>query len=155
MRIDLITIANKAPNWVNQGYQDYSQRLKDPSLHLIEIPLQKRTNPNQLAQHLAKESEQILKACQNAQYIVILDSSGKSYTSEQLAQRLLYWQSQAQRLALIIGGPEGLSPTIKARAHESWSLGSLTLPHPLVRIVAAEALYRAHSINQNHPYHRA
>ena len=84
-----------------------------------------------------------------------LDIPGRAHSSESLAARLQYWQEHHRRLALIIGGPEGIAPEIKALAHESWSLGNLTLPHPLVRIIVAEALYRAWSINHHHPYHRA
>lgn len=156
MHINLIAVGHKMPAWVEAGYVEYAERLKgDVTLSLKEIALQKRSDKNQIAAARQKEDEQILQQLALADYIVTLDIPGKIYTSEALAKRLQYWQQQARQLALVIGGPEGLSAAVKAKAHESWSLGKLTLPHPLVRIIVAEALYRAWSINQNHPYHRA
>lgn len=156
MLITLIAVGHKMPAWVEAGYQDYAERLKGGvSLQLKEIPLQKRSDKNQIAAARQKEDEQILQTLAQADYIVTLDIPGKVHSSEALAERLQLWQQQARHLALVIGGPEGLSEVVKAKANESWSLGKLTLPHPLVRIIVAEALYRAWSINQNHPYHRA
>lgn len=144
------------PAWVEAGYQDYADRLRgDLNLQLKEIPLQKRSDKNQIAAARQKEDEQILQQLQAADYVVILDVLGKNYSSEGLAERLQIWQQNARHLAMVIGGPEGISEVVKSKAQESWSLGKLTLPHPLVRIVVAEALYRAWSINHNHPYHRA
>lgn len=144
------------PAWVEAGYQDYADRLRgDLNLQLKEIPLQKRSDKNQIAAARQKEDEQILQQLQVADYVVILDVLGKNYSSEGLAERLQIWQQNARHLAMVIGGPEGISEAVKSKAQESWSLGKLTLPHPLVRIVVAEALYRAWSINHNHPYHRA
>lgn len=156
MHITLIAVGHKIPAWVEAGFQDYQSRLKmDITLSLKEIPLQKRGDKNQISAARAKEDAQILTALQDCDYIVTLDIPGKQHTSEQLAERLSFWQQQARHVGLVIGGPEGLGKEVKARAQESWSLGKLTLPHPLVRIITAEALYRAWSINQNHPYHRA
>lgn len=143
------------PIWVNEGFRDYQQRLRgDVGLHLSEIPLQKRLNKSQLRAAQEKETQEILQRVGNG-YVVTLDGGGQEYSSEELARRLAHWQENHRELALIIGAPEGLSAEVKARAQESWSLGKLTLPHPLVRIIVAEALYRAWTINQNHPYHRA
>lgn len=156
MQINLIAVGQKMPAWVEAGYADYAARLKaDISLHLTEIPLHKRSDKNQIAAARQKEDGQILEQLAQADYVVTLDVAGKQHSSEALAQRLQAWQARARQMALVIGGPEGLGGAVKAKADESWSLGMLTLPHPLVRIVVAEALYRAWSINQNHPYHRA
>lgn len=156
MNITLIAVGSKMPDWVEKGYTDYANRLKaDITLTLKEIPLQKRSNKNQIAAARAKEDEQILQLLNGMDYVVTLDIPGKVHSSEQLAERLQFWQENVRNMALVIGGPEGLGEAVKARANESWSLGKLTLPHPLVRIVVAEALYRAWSINNNHPYHRA
>lgn len=155
MQIRLIAVGQKMPAWVEAGYQDYAARLKgNISLSLIEIPLHKRSDKNQIAAARQKEEGQMLDYVAQADYVVTLDMGGRQHSSEALAQRLETWQARARQLALLIGGPEGLSEAVKARADESWSLGALTLPHPLVRIVVAEALYRAWSINQHHPYHR-
>ena len=137
MHIEIIAVGQKMPDWVNRGYADYADRLTgDLTLGLTEIPLQKRGSASQLAAAQNKEAAQIRSVLHACDHIVPLDIPGR-------------------QLALIIGGPEGIAPDIKALAHESWSLGKLTLPHPLVRIIVAEALYRAWSINRNHPYHRA
>lgn len=155
MRITLIAVGHKMPAWVEAGFFDYAQRLKnDITLHLKEIPLQKRSDKNQIANARKKEDEQILQALEKCDYVVSLDIPGKQYGSEQLAQRLKCWQGQARHVGLIIGSPEGLGESVKTRTNEFWSLSKLTMPHPLVRIVVAEAIYRAWSINQNHPYHR-
>ena len=156
MHIELIAVGHKMPDWVTQGFNEYRQRMQaDVTLSLTEIPLQKRGKASQLASARAKESEQVMKAIDDDAYVVTLDIPGKVHSSESLADRLRFWQENTRKMVLIIGGPEGLSAEMKARANESWSLGKLTLPHPLVRIVAAEALYRAWSINNNLPYHRA
>ncbi|MDO4644075.1 MAG: 23S rRNA (pseudouridine(1915)-N(3))-methyltransferase RlmH [Cardiobacteriaceae bacterium] len=156
MQIEIIAIGQKMPDWVNQGFADYAARFAgDLSLNLHEIPLQKRSNANQLATAQHKETAQVRAALQHCDYCVTLDIHGKEHSSEGLAKRLQYWQENHRRLGLIIGGPEGISQEIKSLANESWSLGKLTLPHPLVRVIIAEALYRAWSINRHHPYHRA
>lgn len=156
MDIRLIAVGHKMPDWVNKGYLEYAERLKkEITLSLKEIPLQKRSDKQQMISARNKEDEQILKAIEEVDYVITLDIPGKSHSSESLAERLSYWQSNYRNIALIIGGPEGIGNSIKNKANESWSLGKLTFPHPLVRIIVAEALYRAWTINQNHPYHRA
>ena len=156
MHIEIIAVGQKMPDWVNRGYADYADRLTgDLTLGLTEIPLQKRGSASQLAAAQNKEAAQIRSALHACDHIITLDIPGREHSSESLAARLRHWQENHRQLALIIGGPEGIAPDIKALAHESWSLGKLTLPHPLVRIIVAEALYRAWSINRNHPYHRA
>ncbi|SUO94746.1 23S rRNA (pseudouridine(1915)-N(3))-methyltransferase RlmH [Suttonella ornithocola] len=156
MHINLIAVGHKMPDWVNKGYLEYAERLKkEVILSLTEIPLQKRSDKQQISSARSKEDKQILKAIEGADYVITLDIPGKLHNSETLAERLNYWQSNYRKIALIIGGPEGISDSVKNKADESWSLGKLTFPHPLVRIIVAEAIYRAWTINQNHPYHRA
>lgn len=156
MHIEIIAVGQKMPDWVNQGFADYAERFGgDLTLGLHEVALQKRGSASQLAAARQKEAAQVRAALQGFDYVVVLDIPGREHSSESLAKRLQFWQEHCRRVALIIGGPEGIDGEIKALAQESWSLGKLTLPHPLVRIVVAEALYRAWSINRNHPYHRA
>jgi len=95
----------------------------------------------------------MLAACGKGK-VVILDIPGKPWTTPQLAEQLEGWKNDGRDVCLLIGGPEGLSPECKAAAEQSWSLSPLTLPHPLVRVVVAESLYRAWSLTTNHPYHR-
>lgn len=155
MHITMIAVGEKMPAWVNAGFAEYQQRLKgDPTLSLREIPLRKRGGKHHITRARAKESERILAALTDRAYVITLDLHGRMHSSESLAARLAFWRENAREAALVIGGPEGLGEEVKARGDESWSLGALTLPHPLVRIVAAEAIYRAWSIDQGHPYHR-
>lgn len=142
------------PSWVTQGFKDYQQRFpRDLPLELIEISAGKRTKNADIVRILEKEGEQMLSHCQK-QRIVTLDIPGKILTTQQLTNRLESWKQDGRDVALLIGGPEGLSPACKQSATESWSLSHLTLPHPLVRIIVAESLYRAWSMTENHPYHR-
>ena len=154
MKIQLIAVGTKMPDWVTAGFTEYQRRFpKEIPLELIEIPAGKRGKNADIARILQKEGELTMAAAGKAR-IVTLDIPGKPWTTEQLAQQLEVWKQDGRDVALLIGGPEGLSPECKAAAEQSWSLSPLTLPHPLVRIVVAESLYRAWSLTTNHPYHR-
>ena len=155
MLINLIALGAKMPAWVNEGFRDYQQRLRgDLTMRLHEIPLRRRLDPGQLRSAQEWESREILQRVSSS-YLVILDGGGTCHSSASLAQRLQFWQENQREMALVIGAPEGLGAEVRRRAQESWSLGALTFPHPLVRIMVAEAIYRAWLINKNHPYHRA
>jgi 23S rRNA (pseudouridine1915-N3)-methyltransferase len=155
MRISIITIGTRMPSWVSQGVQEYSKRLpRELRIEWKELPLASRgkaSNPRQLKE---KEGERILKAVPAGDRVISLDVRGKSLSTEQLAQQLSDWQMSGDNYSILIGGPDGLSQACLARADRCWSLSELTLPHPLVRILLAEQLYRAWTITVNHPYHR-
>lgn len=155
MRISIITIGTKMPAWVTQGVDEYSKRMpRELRVEWKELPLARRgkdANPRQLCE---KEGELILKAIPSGDRVIALDVRGKSLSTEQLAQQLSGWQMSGDNYSLLIGGPDGLSPQCLERAERRWSLSELTLPHPLVRILLAEQLYRAWTITVNHPYHR-
>ena len=155
MKIKLIAVGQKMPSWVETGFSIYAQRLpRDCTLELIEIPAAKRTR-NQLADKwMEKEGEVILKAIHHSDWVVALDVKGKSWSTPQLAQQLTNWQSLGCNVSLLVGGPDGLSPECLSRANQKWSLSDLTLPHPMVRVLLAETIYRAWSVTVNHPYHR-
>ncbi|EKO3989226.1 23S rRNA (pseudouridine(1915)-N(3))-methyltransferase RlmH, partial [Vibrio fluvialis] len=119
-----------------------------------EISAGKRGKNADIARILQKEGEAMLAAVPKGNRIVTLDIPGKRWDTEQLAAQLESWKMDARDVSILIGGPEGLAPACKAAAEQSWSLSPLTLPHPLVRVVMAESLYRAWSITANHPYHR-
>ncbi|MGL4205008.1 MAG: 23S rRNA (pseudouridine(1915)-N(3))-methyltransferase RlmH [Aeromonadaceae bacterium] len=155
MKIQLFAVGTKMPDWVTTGFNEYQRRFpKDLPLELVEIPAGKRGKNADIARILQKEGEQTLAAIPKGARIVTLDIPGKPWTTEQLASQLEAWKLDGRDVALLIGGPEGLAPECKALAEQSWSLSPLTLPHPLVRVVVAESLYRAWSITTNHPYHR-
>lgn len=156
MLIQLISIGTQMPDWVSQGYQTYAKRLtQEVQLELIELPTKKRlknANTQQIQQH---EETLLLSAADKADLIIALDPRGKSYTTEAFSERMQQWQLDGiHKVALLIGGPEGLTPTCLSRAHLRWSLSPLTFPHPLVRVIVAEQVYRAWTLQKSHPYHR-
>lgn len=143
------------PDWVSEGFYEYAKRLPaECALQLQEIPMSKRGRNQATERVLETEGKAILKTITPLETVVALDRTGKTWSTEQLAVRLKIWLASGKNLALLIGGPEGFAPECIARADESWSLSPLTLPHPLVRVVVAEALYRAWSFLNHHPYHR-
>lgn len=155
MQIHLIAVGSKMPGWVEQGYQEFAKRLPvECSLKLVEIPAGKRGKNADIARLTREEGERTLAAIPKGARVVALDVKGKPWSTEQLAQQLHGWLGDGRDIALLIGGPEGLADACRERADLLWSLSPLTFPHPLVRIVVAEQLYRAWSILQNHPYHR-
>ncbi len=155
MRIVLIAVGNKMPSWVEQGYQEYARRLPaDCTLQLVEIPAGKRGKGADIARITRQEGEKMLSAVPRGAHIVTLEVTGRAWSTENLSNELDNWLHDGRDVALLVGGPEGLAKECVAQAGQRWSLSSLTLPHPLVRVVVAEQLYRAWSILQNHPYHR-
>ena len=155
MKLQLIAVGTKMPKWVEDGYKEYSRRFpKDMPLELIEISAGKRGKNADIPRILQKEGEAMLAAVAKGNRIVTLDIPGKRWDTGELAQQLDAWKLDGRDVSILIGGPEGLSPACKAAAEQSWSLSPLTLPHPLVRVVMAESLYRAWSVTANHPYHR-
>jgi 23S rRNA (pseudouridine1915-N3)-methyltransferase len=156
MNIYLLAIGNRMPRWVEEGYGEYAKRLPaECALHLVEIPPGRRGKGADIARAQREEGERMLKAIPPNSRVVTLEIQGRPWSTEDLAQRLGGWMAGGRDLALLVGGPEGLAPGCLARAEDRWSLSPLTLPHPLVRVVLAEQLYRAWSILRNHPYHRA
>ncbi len=144
------------PDWVKAGYQEYATRLpRECALNLIEIPAGKRSAHADLPRIVRAEGERLLAAVPSGSRMIVLDERGAEWTTVELATRLTGWLPEGRDVSLLIGGPDGLDAACQARAEHSWSLSRLTLPHPLVRIVVAEQLYRAWSLLHHHPYHRA
>lgn len=155
MQIYFLTVGTKMPSWVQQGYDEYAKRLpRECELILKEIPAGKRTKNSDTARIIREEGERILAAIPQNCHVVTLDLGGKLWSTPQLAKSLERWQGNGQHVALIVGGADGIAEAVKQIAKESWCLSNLTFPHPLVRIIVAEQIYRAWSILQNHPYHR-
>ena len=156
MIIRLIAIGNKMPGWVVSGFEEYQKRFtQEFELELIEIPAIKRLKNPPTERIIEEEGEKLLEATKKSHHLMVLDVKGASWTTPQLATKLKRWQDDGRHVDMLIGGPDGLSNRCLQLAETKWSLSPLTLPHPLVRIVVAEQLYRAMSILQNHPYHRA
>ena len=144
------------PSWVVEGYREYTKRLpRECSLQLVEIPPAKRHKSLSAEQARQQEGQVILAALPKDCSVVALDVRGKPWSTETLAAQLDNWLVSGRDVALLVGGPDGLSDACLERADQRWSLSRLTYPHPLVRIVLAEQLYRAWTITTGHPYHRS
>lgn len=155
MQIHLISVGNRMPAWVQQGYEEYAKRLpRECELLLKEIAPGKRLKNSDTAKLVKDEGIRMQAAIPSAAQVVALDIGGRPWTTTDLAAALQRWMEGGRPVALLVGGPEGLSAAARQAAHEAWSLSPLTFPHPLVRIIVAEQLYRAWSILHNHPYHR-
>ena len=157
MRITVLAVGGKMPAWVDEGVAEYDKRLpRELRLEWRDIPLAQRGKKNADVEALRdKEGLALLKAIPDGDRVLALDVRGKPWSTEQLADRLRHWQMESINTSLLIGGPDGLSQACLQRADARWSLSALTLPHPLVRVLLAEQLYRAWTITVNHPYHRA
>ncbi len=156
MRIHLLAIGTKMPAWVNDGFREYQKRMPpDMRLELEEIPLPKRSRGDTAALVRA-EGEALEKRLEKhpAAHRVALEVTGRALDTPGLSEKLATLRDLGQDLAILVGGPDGLCPRVSAAAHERWSLSSLTLPHPLVRVLLAEQLYRGWTLLAGHPYHR-
>jgi 23S rRNA (pseudouridine1915-N3)-methyltransferase len=156
LRLSLISASNRQPEWVDHGAAEYAKRLRGRcALEIDTVPLARRTASIPTERAIHDEGERMLARVPQSAHVVALLETGKPWSTKELAAKLEGWMQRGAPVALLVGGPDGLSPECVARANERWSLSSLTLPHGLVRIVVAEALYRAWSLLENHPYHRA
>jgi 23S rRNA (pseudouridine1915-N3)-methyltransferase len=155
MKIQLIAIGKNMPAWINDGYDEYIKRLPSEfKISLTEIAAVKRTKSISLDQIQQTEGQKMLAAIPSGSLVIALDEHGQQWNTPELAINLQKWQNNWQKISLLIGGPEGLPPICLQKAQCQWSLSKLTFPHPLVRIIVAEQLYRAWSILAKHPYHR-
>jgi len=156
MRIAVISASARQPDFIRAGFDEYARRFGGGiQLDLVEIPLPKRTRTAALERLITQEGERMLAAVPAGARVIALDERGRGWSTIELAGRLEVWLAAAAPVALLIGGPDGLAPACRERAEERWALSALTLPHGLVRVVVAEALYRAMSVLKGHPYHRA
>ena len=143
MRIRLIAAGTRLPEWIDAGVAEYARRFgRGLRFELVEIPL-------------AREAERMRAAIGRADHVVALEVTGQSLATPALAEWLAARMAGGKDLAFLIGGPDGLDPALSRAADFRWSLSPLTFPHALVRVMVAEQLYRAHSLLQGHPYHRA
>lgn len=158
MNLKIIAVGTKMPGWVEEGCKTFSQRIRPmQNLELIEVPLAKRsqkTKASDVSRLKQEEAEAIERRLKGDEKVVVLDVEGKPFSTHKLAQFVSRWQMEAQDVAILIGGPDGLDSRFLSRHYEVLSLSTLTLPHPLVRLVLIEQIYRALAINANHPYHR-
>ena len=154
MRLRVLAIGQKMPAWVDQGVEEYARRMpREISVEWLDIPPAKRGSATR-EKYRVQEAEAIEAKLSGKDYVVALDIAGKAVSTELIAERFDQWQMQGEQISIVIGGPDGLHPNILKGAKERWSLGQVTLPHPLVRVILAEQLYRAWSVQAGHPYHR-
>ncbi len=155
MRVRILAVGTKMPAWVQEGTQDYLKRFpREWSVEFVELPLGHRGKNADTKKAIAKEGEAMLAAIDPRERVIALDVKGKSWSTEHLSQQMQDWQMQGDNVVLLVGGPDGLAPECLAKAQQKWSLSDLTLPHPLVRVLLAEQLYRGWTILKNHPYHK-
>ncbi|MEC4767558.1 23S rRNA (pseudouridine(1915)-N(3))-methyltransferase RlmH [Halomonas sp. CUBES01] len=155
MKIRLLAVGTKMPAWVEEGVDTYRKRLpRDFSLEIEEIALGQRGKNADIARAREQEAERIRGKLRGNEHVVALEVNGHAWTTEQLARQADGWRLQGQDVVLLVGGPDGLDSGLSAVAQQRWSLSPLTLPHPLVRIMLAEQLYRAWTLLVGHPYHR-
>ena len=154
MKLNIISVGHKMPDWVESACAEYIKRMpREDSIEMIEIKPEKRAAGNSTENIQSLEAKRILDAVGKA-YLIALDERGTSVTTIKLAERMESWLTLGRDIALVIGGADGLHDAVKQRADWMWSLSNLTLPHGMVRVLITEQLYRAHSVINNHPYHR-
>ncbi len=154
MKIQLVAVGTKMPDWVQKGFHEYLKRLpKEVAPKLIELSPGHRAKNASVQLAMESEAEAILQAV-GQDRVIALDVLGKPWSTEDLAGHLTDWRMDGRNISIVIGGPDGLAPQVLARADAKWSMSNLTLPHPLVRVVFIEQLYRAWTLLNGHPYHK-
>jgi len=156
MNIKIIALGEKMPKWVDEGFYEYKKRLTGSNINidLVELPIAKRGKTGNIAKWLLEEAKLVKNKIQERDHFVILDVAAKTISTEDLAQKLDIWQQQHSNVVILIGGPNGIDVTLKQIAAEKISISKMTFPHPIVRIILAEQLYRAWTIIKGHPYHK-
>lgn len=156
MKLQIIAVGHKMPGWISAGFDEYAKRMPpELRIDLREIKPEPRTASRPADQVMAIERQRIEAALPKQVYLIALDEHGADWTTVKLAAALPEWQRAGTDVAFVIGGADGLDPALKSRANLLLRLSSMTLPHGVARLILAEQLYRAWTINQNHPYHRA
>jgi 23S rRNA (pseudouridine1915-N3)-methyltransferase len=154
MKLLVLAVGQRQPAWADAAWSDFAKRFPpEMRLELKALKAEPRSGRSP-AQCMAAEAQRIEAACPKGAHRVLLDERGSAATTRQLADRLGAWRADGRDVALLIGGPDGLDPTLKHAADETLRLSDLTLPHAFVRVLLAEALYRAWTLLQGHPYHR-
>lgn len=143
------------PQWVTTGFNEYAKRMpKSCALKLIELPMPTRSKTGSVAQYKAIEAKRIMHVMPKQARLIVLDEHAPQVTTKGLALKLEDWLAGGHDVALVVGGPDGLEQSVLQQSQWQWGLSKLTLPHPMVRILVAEQLYRAWSVINQHPYHR-
>lgn len=154
MKLRIISVGHKMPDWVETACNEYIKRMpRELAIEIIEIKPDKRADGKNSTTVQEAEAKRILEAA-GKDFLIACDEHGQQITTLQLAEKMKFWQTLGKDVSIIIGGADGLHESLKRRADWLWGLSPLTLPHAFVRVLLSEQLYRAHSVIQNHPYHR-
>jgi 23S rRNA (pseudouridine1915-N3)-methyltransferase len=155
MKLIILAVGTRMPGWVEEAYADFAKRMpRECPIDLREIKAEPRTTGKTVEAMMEAEALRIRAALPARCRRIILDERGTEATTKLWAQKLGEWMGSGEDIVFIIGGPDGLAPALKAEADERYRISGLTLPHAMVRVMLAEALYRAHSLHKGHPYHR-
>jgi 23S rRNA (pseudouridine1915-N3)-methyltransferase len=155
VKLIILAVGTRMPAWVEEAYADFAKRMpRECPLELREIKAEPRTTGKTVDAMMAAEAARIRAALPTRCRRIILDERGTEATTKLWAQRLGEWMGGGEDIVFIIGGPDGLDPELRSEADERYRISGLTLPHAMVRVMLAEALYRAHSLHKGHPYHR-
>lgn len=155
MRLVIVAVGHRMPDWIAAGFNEYSKRMpREAQMVLVEIRPEPRSTGKTTAQIMEAEARRILAALPQDCLRIALDERGAQPTTRQLAAQMQGWMREGRDVAFVIGGADGLHDTVKQAARQLLALSALTLPHALVRVLLAEQLYRAYSLMHNHPYHR-
>lgn len=155
MKLYILAVGTRMPGWVSEAFEDFAKRMpRECAIELREIKAEPRTSGKTPAAMMAAEAERLRAALPAHCRRIILDERGTEATTKLWAEKLAEWMGGGSDVAFIIGGPDGLDPALRSEADERYRISGLTLPHAMVRVILAEALYRAHSLHKGHPYHR-
>jgi 23S rRNA (pseudouridine1915-N3)-methyltransferase len=155
MEINILTIGENTPKWVDEACKEYIKRFpKNYRLNLQELPLANRHKSTNIEEIKEKESAKVFDLIKPGSFTVALDKHGKIWSTEELAKKFNSWQLEWSKINFVVGGPNGFTENYLKKANEVWSLGNLTLPHQLVKVVILEQIYRAYTILIRHPYHK-
>ncbi|MFM2397499.1 MAG: ribosomal large subunit methyltransferase [Pseudomonadota bacterium] len=155
MKLTILAVGNKMPEWISAGFNEYAKRMpREAKIELIELKPEPRTSGKTPTQMMEAEAQRILAAIPAHSFRIALDEHGATPTTKQLAAHMEKWLGDGHDVTFIIGGADGLHETVKKSAQQLMALSLFTLPHGMVRVLLAEQLYRAHSLLNNHPYHR-
>ena len=155
MQIQIVSVGQKMPAWVDNACADYIKRMpRELPIQITSIPLAHRKNNDASKRPKQQESQQILKKLTPGSFNIALDEHGKQWSSIEWSQQLQHWMFEYPRVNLVIGGPDGLDNDCRVACSQAIALGRMTMPHALVRVVLVEQLYRAWTLLQGHPYHR-
>jgi 23S rRNA (pseudouridine1915-N3)-methyltransferase len=156
MNLTVAAVGQRMPAWVQAAWNEYARRFpRGMSLDLKEIPLAKRSRNADIERLRQAEGDALMASVPGGHRIIALDERGRQWSTMELAARMENWMREERGVCFLVGGPDGLAKSCREQARDVWALGRLTLPHPLVRAILAEQLYRAWTISQNHPYHRS